>query len=131
MAISAALVCTPSSVTNPLGGAKYIDVACTVTNTNSSDVTVLGVHPFVDRTAPVALGKPPIMPGQYVTVPASGGTLVLHWGAEFFSPTWASAGFPQDFASSAYTLGAIVYTSDGSVTTASTASFTVTAPAAP
>lgn len=130
MAITAAITLTPSSVTYPAS----FEAKCTITNTGSSDVTVTGCHPSVTAnglgSAAMNLGKPAIMPGQNVTVPGSSGTLDLFWFCRALSPGGPSDGFPATPASQAYVLGAVVYTSDGSVTNASTASITVTAPTA-
>ena len=64
MAITAALVCSPSSLsaaTNVLGGGVKVNVACTVTNGDAVDVSVLTCRPFlqppldrVDRDAGLA-----------------------------------------------------------------------------
>ena len=137
MAITAALVCSPSSLsaaTNVLGGGVKVNVACTVTNGDAVDVSVLTCRPFAGKNDPVQFGSPPIFPGTNVNVTA-GGTLVLNWTVIFFVPQWAVvSGMPGTFPTATYVLGALLTTTSlvtlGDVA-AATASFTITAPTAP
>lgn len=124
---------------------------CTVTNTGASAVSVTNVVPYATvsgltpRQVNMNLGMPPIGPGMPVSVPGSSGTLAMSWDAvalEPHVPTYTNNPFPSsgpgmpsgatplppiaEPQSIVYAVGATVYTSDGSVTTASTTTITVT-----
>ena len=140
MTISASIALTPSSLsaatpytssTNVLGGGMKFDIAITVTNTNATDVQVTAIQCFAGITDPIEIGQFPVFPGSANNVAASGGTNVFHANAILLNPSWASSGFPQSLSSYTATIGATVYTSDGTATSASTATFALTAPAAP
>lgn len=128
MAITAAM--TVSSATCTAG--QTVTATCTVTNSGASAVTVLGVMPIApphsatNGSTAVALGRPPLGPGMTTSVAGSNGTLALSWGVIPHAP--ASGEGWEEPASQVYDLGAIVYTSDGSVTAATTTTLTVSSP---
>lgn len=149
MAISAAIVLTPSSLSSTAG--VQSSAALTVTNSGTSAVNVTGVVPFAEPhggttgSVSVLVGQPNIGPGMPTSVPGSSGTLVITFPvvanapqvANYKNNPFPSAGqggaaitplppiaMPQ---SQSYDIGATVYTSDGSVTAATTAQLTVTA----
>jgi hypothetical protein len=146
MAVTGAIVCTPSSLTLPWGGnpstgsqstqgtVVTVDCALTLTNGGSSDVQVTACEPYAllnsAGAAPCALGIPPVGQGQSVNVPASG-TLVLHFGFRPYLPQFASDGLAGGLASVTYTLGAFCKFSDGTIALSSTQTIVITAPAAP
>ena len=148
MAVTGAIVCTPSSITMPFGGnpstgsqstqgtVVTVDCALTLTNGGAADVQVTACEPYVtvgntQGMAPGALGVPPVMPGQSVNIPASSGTLVLHFGFRPYLPAFASDGGPGSFSTLTYTLGAFCRFSDGTTALSSTQTIVITAPAAP
>lgn len=127
MAITATIAVNPSTAYIN----QNIGVTLTISNSGGSNVNVLGVSPlayFTGTTAAdknaagVALGMPQI--GQYganVVVPASG-SLVLNWNVVFFAPSTRPV---YSGGGGTYDVGAIVYTSDGSVTSPTAATVTV------
>lgn len=111
---------------------QVVTATVTVTNSGGAAVSVLGMQP----TAPIngatagstsiALGVPPLGPGMTTSVAASG-TLALSFGVVAHEPT-TSEGLAET-ASVVYSIGATIYTSDGSVTAATPTTLTVTNPA--
>lgn len=126
-------------------------ITCTVTNSGTPAVNVTSIVPTVtvsgktSQQVPFLLGKPPTGPGMATSVPGSSGTLAFTWDGVGLSPnaaTYTTNPFPSsgpgmpsgasplppvaEPTSVAYAVGAIVYTSDGSVTTATTTTITVT-----
>ena len=71
-------------------------------------------------------GMPPVGPGLNAVVPGSSGTLVLNWPVAIYGG-WGGYGLAEP-ASQVFTVGAIIYTSDGQAVASSTANFTYTAP---
>lgn len=132
MAITAAM--TLSSATASPGQAVH--ATCTVTNSGGSSVNVTGIQPILVPTTLTmqsvsgALGMPPIGPGMTVAVAGSSGTLALGWDVIAHAPTpgHVTTPNPANPTSYVYDVGATVYTSDGSITAATTTTLTVTAP---
>ena len=120
MAISAAVTLSKSSASVNMP----VVATVTITNSGGAAVTVTSIQPIVQTTnfandgLPAAIGVIAQGPGINLAVPGSSGTLALGYSLVGFAPAPASG---------TYTVGALVYTSDGSVTSASTASLTVTA----
>lgn len=128
MAITAAI--TISDATTVPG--QVVTATCTVTNSGSSSVNVVGIKAKAMPTSgtvttvAVAVGEPPIGPGATVAVAGSNGTLALPFGVVGHAPT---SGFGLSMPSSyVYDIGATVYTSDGAITEASTTTLTVSSP---
>lgn len=147
MAITAAI--TMGSATSK--ALQKTAASLVITNTGASAVSVTNVVPYVTvsgltpRQTDVNLGLPPIGPGMPVSVPGSSGTLTMSFDVvplEPHIPTYGTNPFPSsgpgmpsgvtplppiaEPQSIVYAVGATVYTSDGSVTTATTGSLTVT-----
>lgn len=126
MAITASIAVSNAS---PVSMQK-IAATCTVSNSGGADVLVTGCQPLYygngsQSTGPSgAIGVPPLGPGMNLTVPA-GGTLKLTWDLVAFKPQGGYVGNPAEFGQAElYLAGATIYTNDGSVTTASTATVT-------
>lgn len=124
MAITAAVTVNPSTVQERIP----VTVTVTVTNTGATAVTVTNVQMSAVKTGDVAhqtfpgnFGAPAIGTGLNVTVAGSSGTLAIPVGFVAFVGTTG----PIGGGSGTVTLGALVTTSDGSVTTASTTTLTV------
>lgn len=90
----------------------------TVSNSGGSSVTVTNVKPSgfvtggtVPNRPPRALGLPNFLPGQNITVAASG-SVQFQYNVIFFAPSATSFGDPAG----TYSIGCQVSTSDGSVT---------------
>lgn len=121
MAITASIALSPSTVVinQPVNG------VVTVSNSGGASVNVLSLTPTAIPTGGTAslnalscgFGDAPLSPGFTVAVAASG-TLKIPVSYVFYTPSTAST---------TYTLGASVVTSDGAVTAASTATVTVNA----
>lgn len=128
MAVTAAITLGASSGTAPCS----TSVICTITNGGAGTLSVLSIQPTVvasgllAQNVSVALGMPNIGQGQNNTVLGSNGTLAPYWGAVFYAPI-ASNGSPSEPATEVYTLGALIYMSDGSIVSATTADFTASA----
>lgn len=147
MAITAAIVMSSATVNTY----QKSTATLTVTNSGGSAISVTGIAPWVSRTTaatqvgvPVAVGQPFIGPGSTLSVSASG-TLNFTWDvvpmapqvANYTSNPFPSAGVggvaitplpPEAMAQQlVYDVGATVYTADGSVTNATTATLTVNA----
>lgn len=154
MAVTGAIVCTPSSLTLPFGnssgpsaaagapagrplasgGVPYVDCALTLTNGGSVDVQILSCDPYIGigtKPAPGNIGAPFVSQGAAVNIPASSGTLVLHFGFVPFMPAFAADGHAGTYSTLTYTIGAFCRFSDGTTALSSTATLVVTAPAAP
>ena len=128
MAITAAMTLSSATAT----AEQQVTATCTVTNTGANAVSVTAIVPTAPPTGvtngstAMALGNPPIGPGLAVSVPGSSGTLALSWGVIAHAP---SSGYGlAEPASQIYDIGALVYTSDGSVTSATTTTLTVSNP---
>lgn len=123
MAITASIVMSPATLAFNQNGTLQL----TVSNSGGASVNVTGVVPTAvttggtqQQTTGVNFGSPPTGTGLNVVVPA-GGTLVMSIGLTAFVGTTG----PIGGGAGTLTIGALVYTSDGSVTTASTATLTV------
>lgn len=146
MAITASIALTPSAAKTY----QKVSAVLTINNSAGTAVLVTGVTPYADvggsstsQAVPVELGQPPTGPGETITVAASGALTmefdVVPMGPQvptyttnpFGSPGQGGAtivnlpplAMPQ---SSTFDIGALVYTNDGAVTTATTALLTVT-----
>ncbi len=126
MAITASVALSNST---PKAGQKF---TCTLTVNNSAGaaVNVIGIDPLLyptgalatDGQSASAIGVPFTGPGSTLAIPASG-ALTFTWDLIVFVPQggyWAQGG-----ASEVWVAGAIVSTSDGGATTATTANATV------
>jgi hypothetical protein len=129
MAITAAI--TLSSATAYPN--QRVGVTCTVSNSGGSSVNVTGIRPTicptgvkVESVAAVG-GLAPIGPGMTVAVAASG-TLAISWQSVAFAPQPGNGPNPANPNSFVYDVGAIVTTSDGAVTVATTTTLTVSVP---
>lgn len=148
MAITAAIVMSSSTVNTY----QKSTATLTVTNSGGSAISVTGIAPWVSRTTaptqvgvPVNVGQPFIGPGSTLSVAGSSGTLNFTWDvlpmapqvANYTTNPFPSAGVggnaitplpPEAMAQQlVYDVGATVYTADGSVTNATTATLTVNA----
>lgn len=144
MAITASVALSPTSA--KIGQASVVTL--TVNNSASTAVNVTGIAPTVLNAAgssavDALVGQPPITPGFSISVPGSG-SATFQWSVTAGSPqaaNYAANPFPSAGQGGAaitplvslamptslvYTVGALVYTSDGSATSATTASLTVT-----
>lgn len=145
MAVTGAIVCTPSALTMPWGatgsgqanqgGIPVVDCALTLTNGGAADVQITACEPYAQingaGAVPCLLGVPPVSRGATVNIPASSGTLVLHFGFRPEAPTFASDGLPGSYSSLTYTLGAFCQFSDGTTALSFTQTIVITAPVAP
>lgn len=119
MAITAVIAVEPSTASPN----QQVAIACTISNSGGSDVEVTGIRPYArvdasnSEATAVNCGQPPFAPASDMTVPA-GGDLVLSWFAVGFKPE-------VDGESFVYDMGAVIETSDGSVTTATVGELTV------
>lgn len=128
MAITATIALSSSSIV-----AEQKTVAtCTVTNSGGSAVNVTAINPTVTpsgatpQSVSVAVGQPPLLPGMPTSVAASGGTTKFSWDVVPHAP---SSGYGSaEPASQIYDVGALINTSDGSLTSATTSALTVTNP---
>src|SRR3954469_6374889 len=127
MAITASVALSSATATT----GQRIAVALTVSNSGASAVTVTGIRPMMSpqnstkETTAVAQGLAPLGPGMTVSVAASGST-TFAYDVVPFSPT---SGYGLAMPSSqVYDVGATVYTSDGSVTDATSATLTASDP---
>ncbi len=132
MAITAAMTVSSATAANGTG----VTATCTVTNSGTDAVTVTGIQPSVTphsattQSVAALVGLPPLGPGATVSVAGSNGTRAFGWGVSAFAPqaqTSGVTGNPANPAQYVYDLGATVFTSDGSITVASTTTLTVTA----
>lgn len=129
MAITATVAL--SSATAKSG--QPVTATVTVSNSGGASVNVLNVTPtapingLTPRTTSVALGAVPLGPGTTVAVAASG-TLDLSWQVRAHAPT-TDTDNPAVPSSLVYSIGATIYTSDGSITVATPTTLTVTNPA--
>lgn len=144
MAITASIALGSATVTT----LTQVSALLTVSNSGGSAVLVSAVVPtcVVNGSTQVPgainMGLPNMGPGQNVTVPA-GGNVVLNWSLVPMAPNvgvynanpYPSAGVggvaivplqPESQpAQQVYSIGALVYTTDGAVTTATPAVLTV------
>lgn len=125
MAITATIAVSSATAKNE----QRVGVACTVSNSGSSAVNVTAIVPkmVVNGTTPqtcsVALGAPNTGPGMTVSVAASGST-IFYWDVLAHAP---QSGYGlAEAASVVYSVGATIYTSDGSITAATATTVTVT-----
>ena len=127
MAITAVITSlTPSTVT----AGQPTTVLLTTSNSGGVAVTITGIQPrtypasslATDGCSCAVLGVPFAGPGANVNVPASG------TNAQYYTtivPVPQGGYWAQGGSSETWTVDAIVYTSDGSVTLATSASLTV------
>ncbi len=125
MAITASVAL--SSATSKPG--QRVAVALTVSNSGGSAVSVTSIQPMMSpasstkETTSVAQGMPPLGPGMTVSVAASGST-VFAYDILAHTPT-SGYGLAMP-AEQVYDVGATIYTSDGSITDATSTTLTVT-----
>lgn len=127
MAITAAI--TLSSAT--CAAEQKVTATCTVSNSGGAAVNVTAINPLLtptgatQRSVSAAIGVPPIGGAFTVSVAASGST-AFNFDVVPHAP---SSGYGNaEPASLVYDVGAVVYTSDGSLTNATTTTLTVTYP---
>jgi hypothetical protein len=131
MAITAAITLSSSTIK----GNQSTVATCTVTNSGTSAVNVTGMQPFATphgaspavQSVTALIGMPPLGPGQTISVPGSSGTLAIPFTVAPNCPqaSTTAPGQAAQPASWSFDIGATVYTSDGSVTAATTAQLTV------
>lgn len=130
MAITAAITLSSSTAT----AGQKVAATCTVTNSGSTSVNVISVTPKLPAhsgtagSTSAALGQPPLLPGMTTAVAGSNGTLALTFDVIAHAPV-TSYNVGAEPSSFAYDVGATVYTSDGAITEATTATLTVSYPA--
>jgi len=128
MAITAAMSLGSSTCKSE----QVVTATCTISNSGSTAVNVTAVQPTMTPTGQTqqsvaALpGLPPVGGAFPTTVPASG-SLAISWPVVAHSPV-TSYNVGAEPSSFAYDCGAIVYTTDGSVTSATVATLTVSYP---
>ncbi len=128
MAITATIALSSSTIKS----AQKTTATLTVSNSGGADVLVTGIQTLcmpsgqTVQSVAASSGVPPWGGGFPQTVAASGSTN-FSWDVVPHAPT-TSAGLAQG-ASYAYDIGAVVYTNDGSVTSPTVATVTVTNPA--
>lgn len=109
---------------------QSVAVTLTVNNSGGTPVNVTGVVPLFYPTGyqtdgpSGAIGVCALGPGITVAIPASG-ALTFNWNVIAFKPQGGFGVGAELGTSKVYVCGATVYTSDGSVTTATTANLTV------
>lgn len=110
---------------------RPVSVTLTVSNSGSNAVNVLSVVPLfypnghqTDDGVAGAVGVCALGPGVTVSVAGSGST-TFNWSVIAFKPQGGFGVGAELGTSAVYVCGATVYTSDGSVVTASTATLTV------
>ncbi len=109
-------------------------VTCTVSNSGAADVNVTSIRPIMpingrtDEVTSVAITPPCLGPGVTVSV-AAGGSTAFSWFVVAHEPTTNYLTVGAEASSLVYSLGAIIKTSDGSLTTATPTTLTVTNPA--
>jgi hypothetical protein len=131
MAITAAITLSASTVTS--NQTPPSQAALTVTNTGANAVLVTGIAPTVvphgqtPQSVAVGVGVAAFGGAFAVSVPGSSGTLVFNFPVQAFAPTTTyGLAEPTQYQ---YDVGATVYTNDGSITAATTATLTVNNPA--
>lgn len=146
MAITAAITLSSATANN----GQQVQATCTVTNSGSSAVNVTGAQPVVtphsanQQSVGVLVGQPNLGPGQTIAVAASG-TLAFTFPVTPETPqvgNYVSNPFPSTGQGGAaitplpplampqslvFDIGCQVRTSDGSLTTATTTTLTVSA----
>lgn len=127
MAMSASIAV--SSATAKAG--QTVNALMSVSNSGAADVLVMGIEPstvpngLTAQTCAVAQGRP-ALGGAFNQVVAAGGSATFGWALVFHAPT-TSEGLAEP-ASLVYSVGATLYSNDGSVTEATPATVTVTNP---
>lgn len=143
MTITASIALNPSTVT----AGQKATATLTISNSLSTAVNIENVTPTAPRGAPVLLGQPPTGPSMPMTVPATGTDRTMTFDVVPIAPeqtTYATNPFGQGSYPGGATItplpslaqpsqqviaiGAMVYTADGSATTASTANLTINGP---
>lgn len=114
--------------------AKYgqpITATVTVSNSGGGSVNILSIDPIVVatsgstiRSVPVAVGVPPTGQGSTVAVAASG-TLALSWTLVFHHPYKGNTETEAEKSSQVYDVGCIVYGADGSISSPTVTTVTV------
>lgn len=129
MAITAAMTLSSSTVKSE----QVVTATCTITNSGSTAVNVVAIAPSVAPTGgtrqdvAAMSGIPPVGGAFPTSVAGSSGTLAVSWPVVAHAPV-ASYGQGAEPSSFLYDVGATVYTSDGSLTTATVATLTVNYP---
>jgi hypothetical protein len=114
---------------------QKVTATCTITNSGSGAVNVLSLNPTctkhsgTSQDTSCALGIAPVGGGWAVSVPGSSGTLAIPFDVVAHSPI-TSYGVGAEPSSLVYDIGAVIYTSDGAITSATVATLTVTSPSA-
>jgi len=133
MSVTASMALSSATCTAPNGA---VTATVTITNTNSGVATVLQVVPTYPATgataatSSMAVGMPPMGPGQTNTIAASGGTLTKSWQLIPNTPQQGGP-TPGDPATQVYDIGCVVYTDQtgsDAVVVPSTTTLTVSAP---
>src|SRR5262249_27211929 len=103
---------------------QTVTATLTITNSGGSPINVNSVQPLLtpnglnSQPYAAAVGIPQVGGAFPSSVPGSNGTLLLTWGITPHAPTNTTLG--ANSGSFVYTVGAIILTNDGSITTAST-----------
>ena len=130
MAITATI--TLSAATAKSGQRRV--ATCTVSNSGGAAVNVTGITPTMpingrtDEVTSVAQTHP-CLGGGVTTSVAAGGSTKFSWDVVAHEPTTNLFTVGAEASSLVYSVGATIYTSDGSVTVATPATLTVTNPA--
>lgn len=128
MAITASIALSSATCTS----GQQVTATCTVSNSGGAAVNVISLAPLVTpngqtpQSVAVAVGVPPIG-GAFSQSVAASGTLAISFSVVPHAPT-TSYGLAEP-ASYVYAVGALVTTSDGALTSASTSTLTVANPA--
>lgn len=129
MAITAAITLSSSTAKSE----QQVTATCTITNTGTGAINLVSIQPTMaphsgtTGSTSVALGIPPVGGAFPISIPGSSGTLAVSFAVVAHSPitSYNVGAEPNSFA---YDVGATVYTADGSVTAATTATLTVSYP---
>lgn len=130
MAITAAITLSDATIASN----QVTTATCTVTNSGSTSVNVVAVQPVITKTGgtaqstAVSAGVPPVGGAFPVSVAGSNGTRAISFDVVPFAPI-TSYNVGAEPSSFVYDVGAVVTTSDGATTYATTTTLTVTYPA--
>lgn len=129
MAISATIALSSSTSLST----QKVTATITVTNSGAADVLVSAVAPkavpsgLTTQSIALSLGVCPIG-GAFNSTVAASSTLKLSFPVVAHAPITPSPGTLTNPTSQAYSIGALIYTSDGSITDATPSTLTVTEP---
>lgn len=111
---------------------QVFPVVLTLTNGGVTSVNVTSIvptttpHSGTAQSVATSNGAPLLTPSTTVAIAGSSGTLAIGWSDVAYAPTGGGSLFSP--ATQQYDIGALIYISDGSIVTATTATLTVTAP---